>query len=180
MTEIWKDVEGYEGLYQVSNLGRVKSLGNNKSRREKILSLGKNCKGYLGVALCKYGEKKHVFVHRLVGKAFVPGWFEGAVINHIDHNPLNNVCSNLEWTTQKDNSSGEKSFAREINKKLFTNGICSKKVLQYTKNGDFIREWLSIHEIERQLGFDDGHICACCNGKLKSAYGYSWRYKEES
>lgn len=184
MIEIWKDIEGYEGLYQVSNLGRVKSLydGRRKIFREKILKsrkIGKS--GYLAVVLYKNGEMKATLVHRLVGKAFVLGWFEGAVINHIDHNPSNNVSSNLEWITQKDNCSHEKSFAGQLtamrNKKLFTNGILSKKVLQFTKDGTFIREWPSTHEITRQLGFHSSHIQKCCNGKQKTAYGYIWRYK---
>lgn len=168
MIEIWKDVENYEGFYQVSNFGRVKSL---KFGKEKVLLLQKDKFGRLFVWLCKSGEKKNVKVHRLVGKAFVKGYFEGAVINHIDHNPQNNVSSNLEWTTQKDNCSREKSFGPEITKKLF-----SKKVLQFMKDGTFIREWPSIMEIKRQLGFDDGYICRCCNGNRKSAYGFRWRY----
>lgn len=170
MNEVWKDVEGYERLYEVSNLGRVKSL---KFGKERILKPRKNCKfGYVAVVLCKNGELKKILVHRLVGKAFVPGWFNGAVINHKDHNPLNNIVSNLEWTTQKDNNSSEKSFSPKILKKLF-----SKKVLQFTKNGTFVREWLSTHEIERGLGFNCSNICQCCNGNRKSAHGFVWKYK---
>lgn len=102
MTEIFKDIEGYEGLYQVSNLGRVMSLydGNSKIFREKILKPQKYDKyGHLHVTLSKNGLRKPLKVHRLVGKAFVPGFFEGAVINHKDHHPENNIVTNLEWTT---------------------------------------------------------------------------------
>lgn len=172
MNEIWKSIEGYEGLYEVSNLGRVKSL---KIGKEKILKPLEAGRGRFYVELCKNGEPKKMKVHRLVGRAFVPGWFEGAVINHKDHDPSNNVCANLEWTTQKDNSSREKSFAPEICAKLF-----SKKVLQFTKSGEFVREWPSLAEIKRQLGFNRNHICECCNGKRKSAYKYVWRYKSAS
>lgn len=178
MIEIWKDIDGYEGLYQVSNLGRVKSLydGRHKIFREKILKPQKN-KGYLFIGFHKNGQKKQLQIHQLVGKAFVQGWFEGAVINHKDHDPSNNIYTNLEWTTQKDNSSREKSFCAEICKKLFTNGCLSKKVLQFTLDGTFIREWPSLREIKRQLPkFHIGHICDCCNGKLKSAHKYIWKY----
>lgn len=167
MNEIWKAIEGYEGLYEVSNLGRVRSLNYNHTGKTRVLNPGKDCDGRLFVNLYKNGERNHTQVHRLVGNAFVEGWFEGAVINHLDHNPSNNVYTNLEWTTQKDNCSREKSFGPELN---------SKKVLQFTKSGDFVREWPSGWEIERQLGFSQSHICQCCCGKRKSAYGFVWRY----
>lgn len=118
MNEIWKDIENFEGLYQVSNLGRVRSMNYGRTGQIRVMNPGKNGYGYQFVILCKDGKHKMTKVHRLVGKAFVPGFFEGAVINHIDHNPSNNVYTNLEWTTQKDNSSREKSFCAENNVKL--------------------------------------------------------------
>ena len=100
MEEIWKDIIDYEGLYQVSNLGRVKSLHHNK---EKILKNRLGANGYYSVALNKNGKIKYLGVHRLVAIAFVDGYKEELVVNHIDENPLNNIYTNLEWTSHKEN-----------------------------------------------------------------------------
>ena len=109
--EIWKDVKGYEGLYQVSNLGRIKSFngydGHKYIRREKILNPYKQKSGenyYRSVVkLIKNKNSKDYKVHRLVAKAFIPNPNNLPVINHIDGNPLNNRIDNLEWCTQKHN-----------------------------------------------------------------------------
>ena len=111
MEEIWKDVPGYEGLYQVSNYGEVKSLGNNASRKEKILKPSKNVETYLKVALWKDGNKKTIKIHQLVTMAFlghIPNGYE-IVVNHIDNNPLNNYIGNLELVTVRYNSSCHKT-----------------------------------------------------------------------
>ena len=99
--EIWKDIDGYEGLYQVSNLGRVKSLHHNK---EKILKGSYNSKGYYFVKLCKNGISKSIFVHRLVAQEFIPNPDNLPIVNHKDENPRNNNVDNLEWCTQKYNA----------------------------------------------------------------------------
>lgn len=98
--EEWKDIEGYEGLYQVSNMGRVKSLHFGK---EKILKTSNDGNDYQVVVLCKHGEHNTLRVHKLVAVAFVDGYFKGAVVNHIDENKQNNVWTNLEWCTQRYN-----------------------------------------------------------------------------
>ena len=97
--EEWKDIKGYEGLYQISNKGRVKSLGNNKTKKEKILKPRK-CNGYFSVRLCKKGEKPKPFdIHRLVAEHFLPNPDNLPVVNHKDENKLNNNVENLEWCT---------------------------------------------------------------------------------
>jgi len=162
MEEIWKPVVGYEGLYEISNLGKVKSL---KYGKERILK-PRNNKGYLEVDLPKDGKHKSYKVHRLVAQAFIPNddLFK-TEINHIDENKENNNVNNLEWCNRQYNN----NFGTRIEK-------ISKQVNQYDLAGNFIQTFPSMHEIERQLGYNNSHICNCCNGKLKTAYGFIWKY----
>lgn len=175
MVEIWKDIAGYENLYQVSNLGRVRSLDMyvNHWRGGKVLRKGRELnqcadgRGYNIVSLCKNKEKKTWRVHRLVAQAFIPNPDNLPCINHKDENKLNNCVDNLEWCDHKyNNNYGTR------NERL------SKPVLQYTKDGKFIAEYPSIHEAERNTNIDDGSISRCCNGKYKHTGGFKWRYKE--
>src|SRR5699024_137950 len=111
MEEVWKDVEGWEGYYQVSNLGRVKSLarsvpcsrGGSRNVRGQLRRLSPVVGGYLQVPFRSGENKSSHLVHRLVAKAFVPGYFEGAHVNHIDNDPTNNKAGNLEWCTHQEN-----------------------------------------------------------------------------
>ncbi len=174
--EIWKDIKGYEGLYQISNLGRVKSIKrvvargtNYKPIKERVLKAGNN-KGYAYVILCKYGKKKTVQVHRLVAYAFIPNPNNLPCINHKDENPLNNIVSNLEWCTHSyNNSYNELRVKAAISKRI--------PVLQYSKEGVFIREWSYSKEAEKELGISHRTIDACCKGKLKTSGGYIWKRK---
>lgn len=171
--EIWKDVSGYEGLYKVSNFGRVKSLwfGN-----EKILKPSNNGYRYLFVNLYKNGKMKYYKVHRLVTQTFIPNPNKLPYVNHKDENPSNNRVENLEWCDQKYNLNyGTRN--QRISEKM-TNGKLSKPVLQYEKSGEFVREWKSTRDVQRNLGFNIASISLCCNGKSKSAYGFVWKYKK--
>lgn len=111
MEEIWKDIEDYEGLYQVSNFGRIKSLKRTVMRRnnrqytekEKILNQYNNKKGYKYVCLCKEGKAKSIKTHRLVAETFIPNIFNKEQVNHIDYDKANNIVTNLEWVTNKEN-----------------------------------------------------------------------------
>lgn len=171
--EEWKDIKGYEGLYQISNRGRVKSLGNNKTRKEKILSLKPGNNGYIRVYLCRKREKTKPFlVHRLVAQAFLPNPDNLPVVNHKDENKLNNNVENLEWCTyQYNNTYGtkiEKARKKRKGKKILcveTNEIFngSKDVIDKMFNGKGHRSTIS----------------ACCLGKRKSAFKYHFKYIEE-
>ena len=171
MKENWRTIDGYED-YQVSNFGRVKSLKNGK---EKILRPRVNGKGYLDVILCKDRKRKHMTVHRLVANAFLQNPDNLPVINHIDENKQNNFVSNLEWCTYSYNNSYN-NRAKKIGEQL-TNGPLSKQVGQFSLDGQLIKIWPSMMEAARN-GFNKGHICSCCQGRLKTNAGFIWKYIE--
>ena len=159
--EYWKPVVGYEGLYMVSNFGRVKSFRFGK---ERIMKLVPNRCGYLCVNLYKNNIKKSYKVHRLVAEAFLPNPYNLTEVNHRDENKLNNNVDNLEWCTNEYN----------INYGTRTERY-SKPVLQYTLDGEFVGEWPSARECGRN-GFNQGSVSACCRGELKTHKGYIWKY----
>lgn len=164
MQEIWRDIPNYEGLYQVSNLGNVKSLyrlaNNNHIIHEKILKPQRNYNGYLIVNLYKNNKMKPKLIHRLVGKTFIDNPNNFNYINHIDKNKSNNNVNNLEWCTQSYNV-------------IYSKG---RKVNQYNKNNNFIKTWNSIADVKKTLNIDSGLIVRCCRGKKKSAGGFKWKY----
>ena len=166
--EIWKDIEGYDGLYQVSDKGRVKSV---KFGKEKILKPGRDKDGYLLVILSKNGERNTYRVHRLVAQAFLPNPNDLPQINHKDEVKTNNSVQNIEWCDQKYNHN-----YGTINQRIAEK--CSKPVLQFTKSGEFIKEYKSVMDVQRNLGYAQSNISYCCLGKIKSAYGFIWCYKK--
>lgn len=169
--EIWKDIEGYENLYQISSEGRVKSLNYNKTGKEGILKICKDKKGYIICSLSKNNNLKTFSVHRLVAKAFIPNPNNLPQINHIDENKSNNQLTNLEWC----NNNYNRNYGTR-NKRA--SASCRKPILQFTKEGEFIRKWEGAIEVERELGFDSSSISSCCKGKQKSAYGFVWMYQK--
>ena len=174
--EIWKPIEGYNGLYQVSNMGRVKSLERNVVKgkgglykiEEKILKGSKDKDGYLCVNLSKDGKVKTHKIHRLVAQAFLPNPNNLPQVNHRNENKTDNRVENLEYCDSKYNN----NFGTRTEK-------TQKPILQFTKNGDFIKKWNSATQIQRELGFYNSHISNCCKGKYKSAYGYEWGYADD-
>lgn len=173
MEEIWKYIVDYEDLYQISNKGNVKSLENNKTKKEKILKQPVDKDGYLFVCLCKNGKIKNFKVHRLVAEAFIQNPNNLPQVNHKDENKQNNCVENLEFCTAKyNNKYGTKN--KRIAEKL------SKPVLQIDKTtNEVISEFTSIMEVERQLGISCSNISECCNNKPhhNTAYGFKWKYK---
>lgn len=169
--EIYKDIEGFKGLYQISNLGNVKSLGNSQKRKEKVLKPAKNNRGYLYVCLCNQEIRKIYKIHRLVAEAFVPNPNNLPEVNHKDENKTNNADSNLEWCDHKYNinygTHTERSAAsRKNNKKQSKQVMCLETGVIYP----------STSEVEREFGFSRGNISAVCRGKTKTAYKFHWKY----
>lgn len=196
MKEIWRDIKDYEGLYQVSNLGRIRSvdryvkhnLGGLRLYKGRIMKLQLNNLGYLTVGLNKENKSKHYQVHRLVAMTFpdLVDWTEEAKgklfdeleINHKDENPANNRVDNLEWCTHPYNinygTRNDKVSKTQTNRKDI-----SKPVLQYTLDGVFLVEYPSIKEASRQTGIHFTDISACCRKyrNRTTAGGYIWKYK---
>lgn len=167
MEEIWKDIEGYYDLYQVSNMGRVKSLRNNIILKSKI-----ERSGYERVVLSVNNIPKDYSVHRLVANAFIQNPNNYPIVNHKDENRTNNCADNLEWCTQKYNVNYGTGIAKRVKSQ-------SKKVLQFKTDGTFVKEWESTMAVQRNLGFNQSHIVDVCNGKRRIANGYIWKYKKE-
>ena len=168
MEEIWKDIEGYE-KYQVSNLGRVRSLNFRRTGKVQVLKPGKNKCGYLLVNLCKDGKLKSCLVHRLVAQAFLPNLDNLPQVNHRDEDKENNLLDNLEFCTSKYNN----NYGSHSQRMSKTRSI---PVAQLTKEGELITVYYGTREASRQTGISQGNISECCRGKLKTCGGFIWKY----
>ena len=204
MEEIWKDIEGYEGLYQVSNMGIVRSLPHfRKNGRNGYLQIGKIIKpmcvrGYQTVSLSKNGKQKIFKIHRLVAEAFIPNPENKPCIDHINTDKTNNRVENLRWVTHKENSNNPLTLKKIINANnkprkyrcgdehpkpnLGKIGILSPSstpILQFSLNGDFIKRWDSMADIEREMNISHSNLCKCCKYQRKTAYRFKWGYADD-
>lgn len=171
MVEIWKDIKGYEGLYQVSNLGNIKSLNYNRKGISKILKQGLEKGGYLRISLSKNKKSKTKAVHRLVAEAFIPNPDNLPQVNHKNEDKTDNNVNNLEWCNV--------SYNINYGTRTERCGKSSNKVvLQFDSENNLIKKWKSTMEASRN-GFSSGHISDCCNGKSKTHKGFIWRYEDE-
>lgn len=181
--EIWKDVKGYEGYYQVSNMGRVKSMRVLKTpkngaicRKNAFLSTKTtHDKRYIIVALCRDGEIKPTPVHRLVAETFIPNPNNLPFVNHKDEDPTNNHVDNLEWCTCAYNLAYNNGYARraETRRKSY------KRVLQIDDNGRVVQEWESAIAAARGMGCALASISRAINGHRKRVRGYKFVWKDE-
>lgn len=202
--EIWKEIRGYDGLYQISNWGNVKSLNYNRTGKEKILKLIPCEKGgYMRVGLYKNKKCKLCSVHRLVYETFNGKIPKGMEVNHINEKKDDNRLENLNLMTRKENANWGTAIQRRVEKqkgqkrqphteewkkkvgntlkgKFINRENASKPVLQIDKKtNEVIAEFPSIREVVRTFNYDRRSISWCCNNKpnFKSAYGYKWQFK---
>lgn len=166
----WADISFTN--YQVSNYGMVRNVKTGHT-----LKPCNHNSGYLAVYLWENGKKVTRFVHRLVAEAFVPNPQNMPCVNHMDEDKHNNVAINLEWCDHSYNCRYGTCQERR-KEKLVNHTSLSKPVNQYTTTGVFVKQYQSACEVKRQTGYDNSHISQCCNGKLKQAYGFVWRYAE--
>jgi archaeosine-15-forming tRNA-guanine transglycosylase len=175
MVEIWKDIEGYENIYQVSNLGRIRRVNQSgyRIRKQKVN------KGYFLITLSKDAIQKTFLVHRLVGLAFVDNPKMKPEINHLDENKLNNRANNLQWVTSKENANWGTRNSR-ISEYVRHNpvSVCkTKRVNQICKDTKkIIATYESMGEVVRKFGYHQGNISECCSGKRREANGFLWSY----
>lgn len=173
MQEIWKDIIGYEGLYEVSSLGRIKSHYNSGRTKDSLLKYLPNGTGYYQVTLYKTENGKklrnHVLVHKLVAEAFIPNPHNYPCVNHKNEIKTDNRIENLEWCTYAYNNAYGTAKIRAIESK-------AKMVAQYTITGHWIATYLSIGIVCELLGCSKSTIKDVCNGKNEQALGYKWKY----
>lgn len=189
--ELWKDIKGYEGIYQVSNLGNIRSLERitifesenqhkkykaNRQIKCKIKKPTVNKCGYYQTVLYKKGRKRNVLVHRIVAETFLPNLNNKPTINHIDGNKLNNKLDNLEWATYTEQ-------LIHVNHILGKKSIISKQCRE--KRAEQLRKkvkrsdgkiYNSIREASKDSNVHSGNIVRCCKGILNKTGGYSWEY----
>lgn len=194
--EIWKEIEGFDN-YQISNLCRVKNIKFNRLVKPLL-----DNRGYIMVNLYKEGKMKRLSLHRLIAIAFIPNPENKPCIDHINTDRSDNRIENLRWCTQKENHNNplslinhskaakgrivseeqKKNQSEKMKGRYKGNKWGSKKIIQLTLDGNFIREWESIKDAADSLGVSSTAIWNCLNGKsqVKSIKGYKWKYKKET
>lgn len=193
--EIWKDIIGFEQYYQVSNLGRVRSKDRivitpktSYFKKGRILIPSLDSKGnYLFVGLHVNNKVKLIYIHRLVAQNFIPNPHNYKQVNHINENKKDNRADNLEWCTAEYNMNygtamqrAKETYASRYDRSAIAkNNAIKKKVIQYTLDGKYIKEWDSLTDIQNELGFCRRNISKCCEGKYKQANNFIWKFKKD-
>ncbi|MDF2036578.1 NUMOD4 domain-containing protein [Cytobacillus oceanisediminis] len=165
--EQWRDIEGYEGIYQVSSNGRVKRVGNGK---ERILKPSSNNLGYHIVTLSANNQRKTQSVHRLVALHFIPNQENKKTINHVDGDKSNNHVTNLEWNSYSENL--KHAYKSGLNKGRTDSSIGAVKATNLKTGEEII--FLSQAHASKALNIHDGNIAKVVNGKRKSASNYNF------
>lgn len=194
--EIWKEIEGFDN-YQISNLGRVKNIKFDRYVKPLVGN-----RGYVHVNLYKDGKIKRLSLHRLIAIAFIPNPENKPCIDHINTDRSDNRIDNLRWATQKENHNNplslmnhskaakgrtvseeqKKNQSEKMKGRYKGNKWGSKKIIQLTLDGNFVREWESIKDAADSLGVSSSAIWNCLNNKcqVKSIKGFKWEYKKET
>lgn len=178
-SEIWKEIKGYEGIYEISSYGNIRSIdryiyyknGRKQFYKGCLLSPVIGKRGYVIANLNKNNKGNKVPIHRLVAKAFIPNPNNLSEVNHKDEDKTNNKVENLEWCDRKYNMNYGTLLERAVANK-------SKGVCQYDLQGNLIKEWSSATEAGRN-GYSRSVISDCIRGKCKTHKGYVWRYKDD-
>lgn len=180
--EEWKSIPGYEGLYEVSSFGRIKSLPKQcgfNYLKERIMKPFVSNSGYPTVIIRKHGQYKHLMIHRAVAIAFIANPEKKDFVNHINGNKTDNSVENLEWVTRKENVAHAYDTGlmtiETLSKKGGEHGN-AKKIGQYSLDGTFIKQWNCVSDAAKSLAKFHGRIASCARGEFKSAYGYKWKY----
>ena len=177
--EVWHDIPGYEGKYQASTYGNIISLNyeHSKGWRKKLKTTSNN-NNYKQVILYSDGASKPHLVHRLIAQTFIPKMNKYYEVNHKDENKANNRVENLEWCDRKyNNNYGAKNDKMLKTRRINGSKTAEKAVLQYTKEMEFIRGFLSQTEASNITHIRQSSISNCCNGRSKTAGGFCWTFK---
>jgi hypothetical protein len=185
--EAWRDVIGWEGYYQVSDIGRVKglermvfSIKTGKLayiQKEKIIV--QHGKKYKQVNLYRDSKLHHYYVHILMAQAWIPNPHNKPEVNHKDGDCRNNVIDNLEWATRSENIQHSYDIGIRVKKSVYgKDNPLSRPILQLTINGEFLKKWDCISDASKSFLPKTGAISNCCRGKLKTSFGYKWKYYE--
>lgn len=164
--EVWKDIDGFEGIYQISSKGRVKSLSRKQSTKERVRVFSMSPSGYMRMVLSFNNKRVTISAHREVAKAFIPNPNNLSTVNHIDFDKTNNCIENLEWASYKENINHSKKHGRRFH----------KPVIQRSIDGEFIKKWYSAYSVEKELGYFSTLISRCCLGKQKTHKGFKWEF----
>lgn len=182
--EVWKPIPNYEGFYEVSNMGKVRSV----YRYRRVLKPMISNTGYERVDLFKNKHREQLSVHRLVAMAFIDNPNAKPFVNHKDENKLNNSADNLEWVTHIENCRYGTAITRrtehlDYSKRRINNAgqilACSKPIIQYDKSGNYIREWKSATECSKETGFSISGIRSVVRGKRNSIFGYVFKERSD-
>lgn len=187
MQEIWKEIPGWEGFYEASNLGEIRSIRRVVTRpngrplpvNSKILSQATNKYGYKAVVLCRHGVMKTMAVHRLIAMTFIPNDCNYPTVNHKNEVKSDNRAENLEWCTLAYNIRYGTCQARRAQKVKKNNPKTSRPVIMMDLSGGALQEFPSLMEAQRQTGVKNQNIWECCaGGRSKTAGGYKWKFKQ--
>jgi hypothetical protein len=195
MKEIWKTIKGYEGYYEASNMGNIRSVDriilstanilhteHKQFRKGKILKQGIGRKGYKIISLQKEGKRKTVYTHRIIASTFIENIDNKPCIDHINGIHTDNRAENLRWCTQKENINNPNTINKNIEILRQNNiiGCKPKTIIQLDKDSlKIIREIPPRTSFFKEMGYTRGYITAACRNRKQNAYGYKWAFKED-